>query len=309
MNQADGELVVVVEADEYDRSFLTLNPDIAVVTSVEPDHLDIYEKEEAIEEAFAAFIGKLKGEGVLFFNHRVTEEALRNLQPQVEVRSYGIDAGAFKAENWEMEAGRSYFDVVVDDDANAVTGFSLGMPGYHNSENAVASIAVGLSLGLLPEQIQQGISTYRGVKRRFEYRINQKECVYVDDYAHHPTEVRAFLGSMKALYPDQELTVVFQPHLFSRTRDFAEGFAKSLSIADNLVLMEIYPAREEPIQGVSAQLILDKVTCPKKRIVQTEDLLSTIEELKPQVLATIGAGNIDRWVGPIQELLESQIKA
>ena len=190
----DEDLVVVVEADEYDRSFLTLNPDIAVVTSVEADHLDIYGSAEAIEKSFAEFIGKLKDEGVLFIHNRVTSDVLSQLQKGVEVRPYGIDEGAFRAESLKVSDGLSHFDIVVDDDANEVANMSLPMPGQHNAENATAAIAVCLSLGLEPEEIQKGISSFKGVKRRFEFIVNTDSTVFIDDYAHHPTEVEAFFA-------------------------------------------------------------------------------------------------------------------
>lgn len=308
MNQNEEEdLVIVVEADEYDRSFLTLHPDIAVVTAVEADHLDIYGEASAIEEAFAEFIGQLKEEGVLFFNHRVTDQVLTRLQKGVEVRSYGVGMGAFRAENWRIEGRTSKFDLIVDDDANEVTDFALKMPGYHNSENATAAIAVCLSLGLEPEQIQRGIASYQGVKRRFEYLVDAAGKVYIDDYAHHPTEVEACLSGVRGLYPNKRITAVFQPHLYSRTRDFAEGFAKALDMADEILLLDIYPAREEPMEGVSSKLILDGMTKASKQWVSSEELLQQLMALQPEVLVTMGAGNIDKFVQPIKKMMEGQI--
>lgn len=299
----DIDLVVVVEADEYDRSFLRLSPDIEVITSVEADHLDIYGSPEAIEKAFAEFVGKLKNEGVLFLQHEVTSDVLAELQDGVEVRPYGIDKGAFRAEDLRIVNGVSHFDVVVDDDANEVCNLELSVPGRHNVENATVAISVCLSLGLEPEEIQKGIASFKGVKRRFEYIHRTDEVVYIDDYAHHPTEVASFLSGVKELYPDKKLTAIFQPHLFSRTRDFAKGFAKSLSIADEVLLLNIYPARELPIEGVDAKLILDQVTTKQKRIVADHDLIQTLKENELEIVVTIGAGNIDRFVDQIKAVL------
>lgn len=300
----DEDLVVVVEADEYDRSFLRLSPDIAVVTSVEADHLDIYGSAEAIEKAFAEFIEKLKEEGVLFVQNGVTSDVLVQVQEGVEVRPYGIDEGAFRAEGLTIKEGKSHFDIVVDDDANEVCDFTLSVPGRHNAENATAAIAVCLSLGLEPEEIQKGISTFKGVKRRFEYIHQSDGVVYIDDYAHHPTEVESFLSGVKELYPDKKLTVIFQPHLFTRTRDFAEGFAKSLSLADELLLLNIYPARELPIEGVTASLILDQVTIEQKEIVADDQLINRLKNGSQEIIVTVGAGNIDRFVDQIKAYLE-----
>ncbi len=297
------DLVVVVEADEFDRSFLTLNPDIAIVTSVEADHLDIYGSAEAIEKSFADFIGKLKEEGVLFIQKKVTSDVLSKLQKGVEVRTYGVEEGAFRAEDLTIKNGESHFGITVDDDANEVANMVLKLPGRHNAENATVAIAVCLSLGLEPEQIQQGIASFSGVKRRFEYIIKSEKTIYIDDYAHHPTEVEAFLSSVKELYPNKKLTAIFQPHLFTRTRDFADGFAKSLSIADQVLLMEIYPAREQPIEGVNSQMLLDKIEAKQVNIVKDEKLIETINQLQPELLVTIGAGNIDRFIEGIKDVL------
>ncbi|MGB0522820.1 MAG: UDP-N-acetylmuramate--L-alanine ligase [Flammeovirgaceae bacterium] len=302
----DEDLVVVVEADEYDRSFLHLSPDIGVVTSVEADHLDIYGSAEAIEKAFAEFVGKLKDEGVLFLQNRVTTDVLAQLQDGVEVRPYGIDEGAFRAESLRVENGISYFDVVVDDDANEVCDLALAVPGRHNAENATAAISVCLSLGLEPEEIQTGLSSFKGVKRRFEFIHRTDEVVYIDDYAHHPTEVGAFLEGVRGLYPNKKLTVIFQPHLFTRTRDFAQGFSESLSIADELLLLNIYPAREEPIEGVDANLILNQVTTKAKQLVADDELIELLKTKELEVLVTVGAGNIDRFVNQIKAVLETK---
>jgi UDP-N-acetylmuramate--alanine ligase len=299
----DEDLVVVVEADEFDRSFLTLNPDIAIVTSVEADHLDIYGSAEAIEKSFADFIGKLKDEGVLFIQKKVTSDVFSKLQKGVEVRTYGVEEGDFKAANLKIIECVSHFDIVVDDDANEMANMALKVPGRHNAENATAAIAVCLSLGLEPEQIQQGIASFEGVKRRFEYVVKSEKTIYIDDYAHHPTEVEAFLSSVKQLYPNKKLTAIFQPHLFTRTRDFADGFAKSLSIADQVLLMEIYPAREQPIEGVNSQMLLDKIEAKQAAIIKDEKLIETINQLQPELLVTVGAGNIDRFIEEIKDVL------
>jgi UDP-N-acetylmuramate--alanine ligase len=215
-----------------------------------------------------------------------------------------VEEGAFKAEDLKIVDGVSHFDIVVDDDANEVANMALKVPGKHNAENATAAIAVCLSLGLEPEQIQKGIASFEGVKRRFEYIVKSEKTIYIDDYAHHPTEVEAFLSSVKELYPNKKLTVVFQPHLFSRTRDFADGFAKSLSIADQVLLMEIYPAREQPIEGVNSQMLLDKIEAKQATIIKDEKLIKAINQLQPELLVTVGAGNIDRFIEGIKNVLK-----
>jgi UDP-N-acetylmuramate--alanine ligase len=291
------EIVCVVEADEFDRSFLTLYPYLAIVTSTDADHLDIYGQHEALLDSFRAFVGQIKPGGVLFMREGLDLTG----STKAEVRDYSLDAGSYHSENLRIEKARFIFDIVHPQ--GTIEEIRMTVPGYHNVENAVAASAVALQLGVSPEQIRAGLGTYRGVKRRFEYWIETDENVLIDDYAHHPTEIEAFLGSVRALHPGRHLTVIFQPHLYSRTRDFADEFAASLSMADRLFLLDIYPARELPMEGVTSKILLDKVTIPDKVLISKEDLLFQLKTQHIDVVVTLGAGDIDKLVGEIRKIL------
>lgn len=292
-----GELLFVIEADEYDRSFLHLHPDQAVVTSMDPDHLDIYGDANKMAESFIAFIQTVPAGGHILINNKVSDDF-----PDLEkIQTYGLDQPGCHTRNVRIDDGAFLFDF-IDENMN-ITDIKLLQPGFHNVENAVAAIKVSLGLGLQPEEIKEGISTYRGVKRRFEYIIRTSSLVFVDDYAHHPVEIDAFIDSLKVLYPNKKLTAVFQPHLYSRTRDFAEEFAASLSLIDEVFLMDIYPAREHPIPGVSSEMIFNKIKGTEKSMVSKEDVLVRLDRIKLEVLATIGAGDIDQLVEPIKQKL------
>lgn len=291
------EIVCVVEADEFDRSFLTLYPDWAIVTSTDADHLDIYGEHEALLDSFRAFVGQIKPGGILFMRKGL---ALQD-STTAEVREYSLHEGSYRSENLRIEQARFVFDFVYP--GGSIQEVRMTVPGYHNIENAVAASAVALHLGVSPEQIRAGLGTYRGVKRRFEYIIETEEKVFIDDYAHHPTEIDAFLNSVRALYPGRHITAIFQPHLYSRTRDFADDFAVSLSIADRLLLLDIYPAREVPIEGVTSTMLLDKVTIADKKLLSKEELLRELKTLPTDVVVTLGAGDIDTLVGEISKIL------
>ncbi|MBT30820.1 MAG: UDP-N-acetylmuramate--L-alanine ligase [Thalassobius sp.] len=309
MSNADlEEQVLVVEADEYDRSFLTLNPDIAVITSVEPDHLDIYGDDANLKEAFIDFIGNIKGEGQLFIRKGAAPEIVRKLQANTNIRTFGLGIGDYAVENVRPNGQGVIFDLVnnsEDDSMDDITDLELNMPGEHNMMNMAAAVAAALSIGLQPEKIRKAVAAYSGVRRRFDFVVSTEDKIYIDDYAHHPTEVQAFLSGVKALYPNKKLTAIFQPHLFSRTRDFADGFAESLSLADSLILLDIYPAREEPIPGVTSDIIFKNVKCDEKVMIKDDELLDMIEKTKPELLVTIGAGNIDRFIEPIKQIFEA----
>lgn len=295
---------LVVEADEFDRSFLTLHPDIAVVTSMDADHLDIYGDKEHLEESFALFAKQVHAGGTLIRKAGLPleGEALVYTGASGSEREKGIDAAAG---NVRIEAGRSVFDYLGKD--TVIQGIGMIFPGLHNVENAVAAITAALQLKIEPARIRAALETFRGVKRRFEYIVRRPEdnLVYIDDYAHHPEELNACLASLRQMFPGKKLTVVFQPHLYSRTRDFAGAFAQSLSRADELILLDIYPAREKPIEGVSSSVILDKVTIDNKRLSAREDLLRYIRPGETEVLLTAGAGDIDQLVEPIKKHLET----
>lgn len=291
--------LAVIEADEYDRSFLTLHPDWAVVTSVEVDHLDIYGDNQALVSAFNEFVGQINPNGVLMAHAQVT-----GLDSTVKTLRYHIGSTAdIRAENVRIESGAYYFDLIAQN--RTMKGVKLGLPGRHNIENALAAAGIALTLEVPEQKIREALSSFRGVKRRFEVHIQTDKVVYIDDYAHHPTEIAACLGSVSEMYPNKHIVGLFQPHLYSRTRDLAAEFAESLSQIDEVILMEIYPARETPIPGVTSQMLLDMIRAPKKQIMTGEELVSRFSKEKPEVLVSLGAGDIDRWVEPIKKALES----
>ncbi|QJX47881.1 UDP-N-acetylmuramate--L-alanine ligase [Hymenobacter taeanensis] len=300
---------VVVEADEYDRSFLTLYPDVAIVTSTDADHLDIYGHKDALVESFRQFVSQIKPGGTLILNHTADSSVAQAAPEGVRVIRYGLSpeqGPELYASNITAQGHQFRFDMCGPQ--GIVSGLELAVPGYHNVENMLAAACVGQLYELTPEQLQAAVADYRGVKRRFEFILTagatHPDHVYVDDYAHHPREIEAFLRSLRALYPGRQLRVVFQPHLFSRTRDFAPGFAESLSLADEVVLMDIYPARELPMPGVTSELILSQITAPKKSIQSREQILTNAEtDTNFDVLATVGAGDIDQLVPRLKNIL------
>ncbi|SHN29457.1 UDP-N-acetylmuramate--L-alanine ligase [Cyclobacterium lianum] len=294
--------VVVVEADEFDRSFLQLHPNISIVTSIDPDHLDIYGDAGQLVEGFVSFIRLTNPQGHLFIHHKAYDKIKDLDLGEAAVHLYGLNAGTVHAEN--IKAGTVSFTFDYVSESHRIDQLELKVPGFHNIENALAAIAVGLHYKLSETAIRAGISSYRGVKRRFECIHSSEKITYIDDYAHHPEEIRAFLESVRAMYPGKKLTAVFQPHLFTRTRDFAKGFSESLSLADEVILLDIYPARELPIPGISSSMLLPDISSPEKQVLARENLLAYLKEIKPEVLVTIGAGDIDRLVIPIAKWIE-----
>jgi UDP-N-acetylmuramate--alanine ligase len=285
--------VMVVEADEYDRSFLTLHPDIAIVTSMDADHLDIYGSDASVKESFRLFASQLKPGGLLI--HKAGLDLSNGV-------TYSASAEAdVYAGNVHIDSGTFVFDFNSSD--TTINHIELGLPGLHNVENATGAIQAALTLGIEPEKIKAALKDFMGVKRRFEYILKTDRHIFIDDYAHHPEELRACIGAVKSLYPDKKLTVMFQPHLYTRTRDFAEGFSEVLSMADDLLLLEIYPARELPIQGVSSQMILDNVRAASSRICTMDEALKMVAANKPELLVTVGAGDIDTLVQPLKQIL------
>lgn len=286
---------LAVEADEYDRSFLRLSPDIAVVTAADADHLDIYGTLEAVHEAFAQFIAQIRPGGALIIKQGVE---LRFDNPSIGIYRYSLDCGGdFYACNIRpAEEGHCLYDIVTPD--GIIADCRLGIPGMVNIENSIAAVAAlwcadrRESKPFDHDAVREALATFEGVKRRFELYINTPRQVYVDDYAHHPEELRAAITSLKAMFPGRRLTAVFQPHLFTRTRDLADGFAEALSLADQVVLLPIYPAREEPIEGIVSEIIGDRLTVPW-RICMREQLAETLAAMTTDVVATFGAGNID----------------
>jgi UDP-N-acetylmuramate--alanine ligase len=333
--------VVVVEADEYDRSFLTLSPDLAVITSMDADHLDIYGDESALQESFHLFAGKLKDNGTLFVKSGLPMNAGKHYGINNET---GISASNIRVENARFlfdysegnavdlkalaeDTSNEHFSTVGNvisyvnesqtlpkdfdqglpdvnaNSKNLITDLEILLPGRHNIENAVAAIAVALKLGIDPDLIKKAVANFKGVKRRFEYVVNTTEQIYIDDYAHHPEELKACFNAVRELYPEKKLTVIFQPHLFSRTRDFADGFAEVLSTVDDLLLLDIYPAREQPIAGIDSHYLLNKITLKDKAVYAKADVLDAIALKQPELLVTVGAGDIDTLVLPLKKLL------
>jgi len=296
--------VSVVEADEYDRSFLKLSPDIAIITAMDPDHLDIYGTAGEMEKAFIDFSGRIKAGGLLIskFGLKRTKELKGTRHLTYSVQNNNADA---HAENVKMMNGSYEFDIVIKE--KRIEKVRLNIGGMHNAENAVAAITVASSLNIDEEKIKAAVADFKGVKRRFEYIIKTDELVFIDDYAHHPEELRALISGAKSLFSDKKCTVIFQPHLYTRTRDLADGFAEVLDMADEVILLPIYPARELPIAGVSSEMILEKMKNKNKRVLNKEELKVWIKkDFKKQgnVLVTAGAGDIDLLVEPIKEIMK-----
>lgn len=294
----NGNQYSVLEADEYDRSFLNLSPNRAIITSNDADHLDIYGDVKTIEQGFSAFAALVPDEKNLFVRKGVDVD--RN------IRMYAVNEPAeFYADNLRMVNDQIIFD--FHHHGQTVRDFCWQIPGIHNVENAVAAIALLNSLGVDFETIKKGISSFKGIKRRYTKHIFENGKIYIDDYAHHPTELDAVIGSVRTFYPEKKLLVVFQPHLFSRTKDFQEGFAKSLENSDDLLLLDIYPARElqENFAGVTSAALLEKISHKSKELSTLEDALEKIKKRDFDILLTVGAGNIDTLYDPLVEWLES----
>lgn len=296
----------VVEADEFDRSFLQLRPTVAVVTATDPDHLDIYGDEAGYLEGFAQFTELIYPGGALIAKKGIKLQP--RVQQNVRLYTYSRDEGDFHAENIRHADARIIFDFVGPDGLR-VNDIELGVPVDINIENAVASLAaVAVAGELEPESARRAMASFRGAHRRFEFHLHRPDRAVIDDYAHHPDEVAASIASVRALYPGQELTVAFQPHLYTRTRDFAPQFAKALSGADNVILLDIYPAREEPIPGVTSRIILDALapSVKERRIINKEQFPALMAEMRPRVLLSLGAGDISNYVPEIAKILSDE---
>jgi UDP-N-acetylmuramate--alanine ligase len=294
---------VVVEADEYDRSFLKLNPDLAVITSCDADHLDVYGEVEEVVKAYGEFANQLKPGGQL-----ITKPHLPFLTyySRLNTLFYSVsDHTDFTAANLQLRQGTYVFDLTTPE--YSIEEIHLSVAGLHNVENAVAAGAIAFRLNIDRHKIRSALRSFKGVKRRFEFVVRNKRVVYIDDYAHHPVEIRSFLKSVKEIFPDRKITCIFQPHLYTRTRDFAHEFGSALSLADEVMLLPIYPAREAPIEGVTAEMLLQTITAPQKELVEKEELISRLEAKKTEVLVTVGAGDIDQFAEPIARLLEKSV--
>ncbi|QEH43751.1 UDP-N-acetylmuramate--L-alanine ligase [Chitinophaga sp. XS-30] len=295
--------VAVIEADEYDRSFLKLSPDIAVLTAMDPDHLDIYGTAEEVEAAFIRYTANIKPNGTLLARHGLPRGT--DLHGDNKL-SYSLqnDAADIYAVNIRMENGGYEFDVMQQD--WIIDNLKLYIGGMHNVENMVAAVSVAHLLGISSEKIRAAVADFKGIRRRFEYLVKNEKAVYIDDYAHHPEELRALITSAKTLFSGRKCTVVFQPHLYSRTRDFAEGFGEVLSMADEVVLLPIYPARELPIEGVSSEMIAARISGPEVKIISRDEVPAYLSGNAPEMLITAGAGDIDRLREPLQTLLNNK---
>ena len=293
--------VVVVEADEYDRSFLKLVPDVAVVTAMDPDHLDIYGTPEEVENAFVQFSQKLKPGGCLISKYGLPRQQDFHAEHQYTY-SYSDRRADVFAEDVRVENGSYRFTVTAKN--WQIKDMLLHMGGLHNIENTLVAVIVGKYLGIDDEKIKAAVADFKGVRRRFEYALKNDAHVLIDDYAHHPEELRALLSGVKSIFPEEKITLVFQPHLFSRTKDLAEAFAHSLDMADEVLLLPIYPARELPMEGVSSRLLLDKMTIAGKRTLEKEEMKQWMQANLPRLVVMAGAGDIDALVQPVKSILE-----
>ncbi|RIV38261.1 UDP-N-acetylmuramate--L-alanine ligase [Flagellimonas lutimaris] len=288
----EGTEYSVVEADEFDRSFLRLTPTVACVTSMDADHLDIYGTKEELEHSFREFVSRIKPNGKLFVRKGLPLEGI----------TFGIEDGAdYCIENIKIEHGAYIFDLVTP--SEVIKSVKFNKPGRHNLLNGLAAFAMAVQTGSPPHRLAKALETFKGVQRRFSYQIKEKDFVFIDDYAHHPTEISAVHQAIREMHPGDKITVIFQPHLFSRTKDFADDFAKSLSDFDEIILLDIYPAREEPIEGVTSQWLLDKIDNPNKKLISKSALLEEVKRCASGVLVAMGAGDIGLEVPKIKKEL------
>ncbi len=286
----NGSETTVVEADEFDRSFMTLSPNFACITSMDADHLDIYGDRESLKQSFLDFSKNISNDGKLFVHESLSVKGI----------TYGLESNAnYAAQNIKIVEGAYHFDLKTPD--SILRNFRFHLPGSHNLNNAVAALAMALEFGCTKEKLQKGLNSYRGVKRRFSYKIKEQSFVFIDDYAHHPKEIDAVYQAITEMHPNRKVTAVFQPHLFSRTQDFGEEFAHSLSVFDAVLLLEIYPARELPITGINASWLLEKITAPFKKLVTKSALFDVIKSIDNPVLVTMGAGDIGTLVEPLSK--------
>ncbi|MEX0290705.1 MAG: UDP-N-acetylmuramate--L-alanine ligase [Flavobacteriaceae bacterium] len=289
----EGEEFSVVEADEFDRSFLRLSPDVACITSMDADHLDIYGDKGELRKSFQAFAKKLKPNGKLFVRKGLPIDGI----------TYGIeDDSDYCIRNIRIEHGTYIFDLGTPD--TTIKGVRFNKPGRHNLLNGLVAFAMAIQAGSPPYRLAEALESFKGVQRRFSYKIKTDDFVFIDDYAHHPTEINAVFDAISEMHPNKKVLAVFQPHLFSRTKDFAEDFAESLAKFDAVLLLEIYPAREKPIQGIDSGWLLEKIDNPNKKLIKKPDLVHEIRGQKPEVLVTMGAGDIGLEIGRLKNELE-----
>jgi UDP-N-acetylmuramate--alanine ligase len=287
---------MVTEADEYDRSFLQLSPYLSIITSIDADHLDIYADEDDIISTYKAFANKTSSKGVLYAKESTFDGF--GLLSKFQKKTYGLDSQAWiNSSNLRVSNGIFHFDLTVDGKLHE--NWSCGLPGIHNIENATAAIAIALELGVDIDQLKESLAKFNGVKRRFDVHLKTNDFVYIDDYAHHPQEIKALVRSVRELYPGKNITAVFQPHLYSRTQDFGDEFGEELSKIDDLILLDLYPAREEPIEGIDSRWLAKKIKKENVHVCSKGLLMNVLKSKKIEVLLTIGAGDIDTMVDPI----------
>ena len=305
LHLSDNSDLVVIEADEYDRSFLTLSPYMAAITAVDADHLDIYGTEAQYRAGFEDFTSLIRPDGVLLM--KLGLPITPRVKEGVRVLTYSIEAGDYHADNIRTGNGEIVFDFVTPQ--GLIKNIKLGVPVRINIENGIAAMTLALLNGATPDEVRTAMATFMGVKRRFDFHIKRDDLVFMDDYAHHPQELKSCIESVRALYKDKHICGIFQPHLYTRTRDFADDFARSLSLLDEVVLLDIYPAREKPIPGVTSQMLLDKITISNKRICSKDELKEFVRTHRFEVLLTVGAGDIDLMIPELKKILLSNIDA
>ena len=307
--------VLVAEADEFDRSFLQLFPHVAIITSTDADHLDIYGDVDTIRSAFAEFASQIKEEGALVLKKGV-EIDLSNVKAKVFTYSYSEQADFSPTAMETIGGGYTRFNLVYPElttiygnkvPAGTIEGCTVGIPGWVNVENGIAAAAAALLGGLEPQEVKEALAAFQGVERRFDVHINTPKLTYIDDYAHHPRELSSAISSIRNIFPGRKITAIFQPHLYTRTRDFAAEFAQSLSMLDELILLDIYPARELPIEGVTSEIIFKDVTIGKKTLIKKEEVLDFLKEKELDILITFGAGDVDRLIVPIENMLNGRL--
>ncbi len=297
---------VVVEADEYDRSFHHIHPEYAVITAVDSDHLDIYGSKDEIDRSFNHFVNNIVDGGTLLYKRNIDKEIVQNASIKTFTYSLDDSRADYYAENIIISDGFYYFDICTP--GETIKHVKLGVPGLLNVENALAAAGITDLIGVERSIIKKALCTAQGVRRRLDFHLRSNNLVYIDDYAHHPEEIRYCIRSVQEMFPGKKITGIFQPHLYSRTRDFADAFAESLNMLDELIMLDIYPAREEPIEGVDAKIILDQVKLKKKQLCEKKELKEVLRHKEPEVLLTLGAGDIDRLVPEIKNILLYNVK-
>ncbi|MBK8805849.1 MAG: UDP-N-acetylmuramate--L-alanine ligase [Bacteroidales bacterium] len=307
---SDTSNFIVVEADEYDRSFHQLHPEMAVITSIDADHLDIYNTHQEVKQSFFDFICKIESNGYLVIKKEIDISPIQKIitDKNIKINTYSIDDASADFYASDIKTIEEYYTFTLHTPNGNIENITLGIPGLINIENAIAASALALRAGISTQELKNGLGIFKGVKRRFDYQLKTDSIIYIDDYAHHPEELKAFISSVKDIYKTKKITGIFQPHLYSRTKDFASEFAKSLSLLDELILLDIYPARELPMPGVTSSIIFDEVTTSKKTLCEKLKVVETINFKDTEILLTMGAGDIDTLIEPITNAIKQKTK-